>query len=205
MLLRSIPFSLLFFAACAGGGGGTSTNMDGNPETTDIIKVTYIRFNYNPKTRGFVPEYRVMLSASWQDKFGNDPKEPFTRLFPRGSKRSPFLGMVKDAAMKNLLREMESKGLSKLPATKPEDVSLDWLAKLENAPVTDPKDPPTLHGRIITVGGDGWHKSYLIREAELIPELHGVFQRVEKEVIKMSVQYTVQVSTDSNPIVPREK
>ncbi len=196
MRWRNTVCSCVLVAGCS--GTGSDSGGDGAaPETGDVLKVTYIRFNLDPRTKRYVPEYRIMISRSWRTRFGDDPREPFAKLYRRGS-RSPFFGEVPDEKMRGLLREMDRKGLAKLVSTTPEDVDLVGLAQVEKSPT----DPP--YTRIITVGGEKGHKSYLFRNNNAAEETLKAFVQCEKEVIKMGVQYTAQVSAEAVPILPKD-
>src|SRR5437867_4381043 len=115
---RPILFSLCaVFAGC--GDGGSSTKNDSTPETGEALKVTWLRYYYNSQTKKFEPGYYVMISNSWSIKYGEDPREPLARLFPRKSARAPSLGTVPDWELKQLVQKMESLGLSRLKWVKP--------------------------------------------------------------------------------------
>lgn len=194
MRWRNIVCSVLAVAGCSGTGTGDSATP---PEMGDALKVTYIRFNLDPRTKRYVPEYRIMISRSWRTRFGDDPREPFAKLFRRGS-RAPFFGEVPDEKMRGLLREMERKGLAKLVSTAPEEIDLVGLTQVEKSQT----DPP--YTRIVTVGGEKGHKSYLFRNNNASEEALKAFVQCEREVIKMGVQYTAQVSAEAVPLIPKD-
>ncbi len=76
--------------AGGGSGGGDPVDNGGDPFQPGVagkaIKVTYIRFNLDPRTKRFVPEYRIMLSDGWRVKNGRSPREPFLKLY-----KNPFM------------------------------------------------------------------------------------------------------------------
>ncbi|GEM_PF-4033808 len=191
MRSRSIASSLILLSACSG-GGGTDVQDDKEPASGKLLKVTYLRFELEPQSRRWVAQYRVMISRSWRAKHGDSPNEPLGKLFRRGG-RSPFLGEVPDAQMELLLRELNRKGIDKLVSTRPEDLDLVSIVQAE-------KDPSTAQvTRIITVGNDSSHRSYLLRANSSREETLKGFVDCEREVIKMAVAYTAQVTTISKP------
>jgi len=196
MASRSIAFSLLLaLAAC--GGPNTNTNDDGPaPGQGKIVKVTYLRFHIDERSRKPVPEYRVMLSSSWKAKYGESPNDPFSSLYRRGS-RSPFLGEVPDEKMEQLIRELDRHGIAKLRGKDPESVDRVMLQNAE-------KDVnEATFTRVITVGDEKGSRSYLYRDNQLSEDTIRAFTSCEKEVIKMAIQYTAQVSVGSSPVTPR--
>jgi hypothetical protein len=196
MRWRSIVCSLLVAAGCGTTGGGNGGGPD--PMTGEVLKVTYIRFNQDQRTRRWVPEYRVMLSTSWHAKYGENSNEPYRKLFPSRSSRAPFLGQVPDEKMKILLAEFKRKGIDKLKWVKPEDVDLVALSRVE-------RDPELAQvTRIITVGSDTEQRSYLLTSVVPFSQERKIYDDCEREVIKMMVQYTAQVTTESSPFVPKD-
>lgn len=190
MRSRSIASSLLFLAAC--GGGGTNTREEAPVTEGRMLKVTYLRFEKDQKSQRFVPAYRVMISRAWHSKYGDNPNEPLTKLFRRGV-RSPFLGQVPDVHMENLLRELDRKGIGKLRSSRPEDIDLVRLAQAE-------KNPELAQStRIITIGDETGHRSF-----EWEKNVDKAFLDCEKEVLKMAIQYTAQVTTGTEPFMPRD-
>lgn len=197
MAWRSIVLSVLTLAACESTGSNSSDTEGPDPAQGKVLKVTYIRFHIDERTRKPVPEYRVMLSAAWKARYGESPNEPFAKLYRRGS-RSPFLGEVPDDKLVNLLRELDRKGIETLVSKDPEDVD---LVMLQNAERNPQKAELT---RVITVGDEQGSRSYIYSDNQLSTEHIKAFVTCEREVIKLAVQYTAQVSVGTNPVVPKD-
>ena len=177
---------------------GSSDSQDPVPGAGDILKVTYVRFNLDPKTRKYVPEYRVMISASWRARFGDTPNEPFSKIFRMRGPRAPFFGEVPDDRLRNLLAELHEKGIKRLASVAPEEIDLVGLSQVERSQTDAP------YTRIITIGDEKSHKSYTFRANNSNEEAIKSFVACEKEVIKMGVQYTAQVSTGAEPFIPKD-
>lgn len=197
MAWRSIVLSVFTLAACSGGSGSNTTDDGPDPSQGKILKVTILRFHTDERTRKPVPEYRVMLSSAWKAKYGETPREPMARLYRRGS-RSPFLGEVPDEKLVQLLHELDRKGIAKLKSVDPETID---LVALQNAERNETESQVT---RIITIGDDQGSRSYLLKTIAPFTEERKIFDACEREVLKMAVQFTAQVSVSSNPVAPKD-
>lgn len=191
----SILCSFLLAGCAASNSGGGENPL---PEAGDVLKVTYIRFNLDPKTRKYVPEYRVMISSSWRARFGDVSNEPFAKIFRMRGTRAPFFGEVPDDRMHTLFGELKRKGIENLRDVPPEEIDLVGLSQVEK----NQADAPFT--RLITIGGEKWHKSYTFRGNNATEATIKGFVACEKEVIKMAVQYTAQVSTGAEPFIPKD-
>lgn len=194
MRFRSIASSLLALSACA---GASDTNDGPDPASGKLLKVTYLRFETDPRTKRTTPQYRVMISYSWREKFGDVANEPLAKLFRHGARR-PFLGGVPDEKMEFLLRALRNRGIDKLVSVRPEDLDLVALNQTE-------KDPELAkRTRIITIGDGTVHRSYQFKDVGISDDLARIFSGCETDVLRMAIQYTAQVTTETSPVVPKD-
>ncbi len=188
---------------CRGGGG--SNPMDGDPfaaPQVKAIKVTYIRFNWDPKNKRFVHEYRIMLSDGWRQKNGQNPREPFTKLW-----RDPFKAeSIPDTVLDNLVKEMEKFGLNDLNSRAADSINLEELKKVEKLPYE--RSAEVLRWRIINLETDAGKKTVTFIDNDDRAVVNNgpqalKFSKVEMQVIKVAAQYTVQVTYDTPPMIPK--
>lgn len=189
----SLCLLLLTAAGCGSPSGGAPADRDPfNPATARAIKVTYVRFNQDPRTRRFVPEYRVMLSDGWRLRHGKSAREPFAKLF-----RNPFLAeSIPDSVLDLLAREMIRFGLEDLRDRPMESINLQELSRV----IQTPHAELAARWRIINVETDRLKRTVVYQDQMTDPELAMKFVKVEREVIKVAVQYTAQVSVEAPPM-----
>ncbi len=48
----------------------------------DILRIAYFRANPNVKTKKPEPTYRVVMSESWRERFGENPVDPLIMAAP---------------------------------------------------------------------------------------------------------------------------
>ncbi len=194
---------VLGLVACQGGAGSNTSNNNGEDpftpgETGKAIKVTYIRFNFDPRTKKYVPEYRVMLSDGWRAKNGRSAREPFLKIY-----KNPFLAeSIPDVVLAELVGSMIKFGLNDLRSTTPEMVDLQQLKAIEKTNQAE----VAMRWRIINVETDDIKKTILFPQNDDRPSTTGFaakFAKVEREVIKVAVQWTVQVTYEAPPLVPK--
>jgi hypothetical protein len=189
----------LIAAGCAGGGGASDTSGDPYTagETVRAIKVTYLKFSFDKRLRKWTPEYRIMLSDGWRQKMGQSPREPFTRMY-----KSPFLAdSIPDEILAQLVREMTRAGLNDLHDTSLDRINLEAYKRAERLPESAQEEIAKL--RLINIETESMKKS--ITYGDNIGSLEEAqrFVKVEREVIKIAYAYTVQITIESAPAVPK--
>lgn len=198
-LFRKTVFALAvpFILGCATSQGTpSSANAPSDPFAANegkAIKVTYIRFNWDDKARQFVGTYRIMLSEGWVKKYGASPREPFPRVFPR-----PYRGEgIPDSMMELLISEMVRFGLHDLNATTADRVDLEALKRVERS-----TDYNVVAGwRMINIETDTIRKTVIAKDNLL--ELGQKFNKVETQVVRVANMYTVQVTVERLPTIPK--
>ncbi len=193
--------SLLLAGGCSGEG---STLREGESRevvvrSADLVKVTYIRFNLDPKKNRYYPVYQILLSQSWNRKFGNSPREPYSKLFPRRGKHTPSLGIVPDRQMRSFRKELLKTGLSGLVSIAPEEVDLVALSQVR----LNRDEPP--YSRIITVGDGAGSQSWLFRKNNYSMESIRQFVDCEKMILEMVGLYATKISIESLPVRPGDR
>lgn len=193
--------SFLFLGGCSGGGSELPEAEEPGVvvRSRDLVKVTYIRFNFDRKKNRYQPVYQVLLSESWKRKFGNNPKEPYSKLFPRKGNHTPYMGIVPDREMRSFQKKLVRQGLSALVAVSPEDVDLVALAQVR----LSREEPP--YTRIITVGNGKEAQSWLFRKNNYSMESIRQFVKCEKMILEMVALYAAQISMESLPIRPGDR
>ncbi len=192
----AIACSALLASGCAGGGGAG----DGEPEAGEILKISYFRPHPNPKTKKPEPTYKVVMSEAWRDRVGEFPREPFAKAAPGAS----YKGFMGDLDMKRFYQMLRSKGIGTLRASDPDAYNPQDLNKSAVDPRQyDPQGQPYV--RIITVGTDQWHRSYALRDQQVVStEAVEAFLRCEKLVVAM-VQSSLLIKTDAHVTFPRDR
>lgn len=211
MNCRTLLLLALVAAGCGGTGSSNSGTTGGDPFETGAsraIKVTYIRYNLEPRAKRWEPEYRIMLSDGWRQKNGQSPREPqFTKIF-----RHPFLAeSIPDEVLVVLAREMVRAGLNDLRDTTIDRINTEELKKIERLSTQDPNVIERVKVlRIINIETEDFKKTVTFYDNDdrlMGPpsrdSLSFKFSLVEREVIKVAVQYTVQIRIEANPAIPK--
>src|SRR5438046_284205 len=110
MSWRSTAFKVLAIAgvaALAPGCGGTSgsTRPDEVP-SEGPLKISYYRTNPEPKTKRPEPTFKVLMSNSWRDLFGESPRDPLTKAAPG----KIFKGSGADIVVARYIRDLKGRG-----------------------------------------------------------------------------------------------
>lgn len=198
MRFQVVLGSFLLLAGCSG-SGQTSGEGELVVRLADLVKVTYIRFNFDQKKKRHYPVYQVLLSKSWKRKFGNNPQEPYSKLFPRRGRHTPYTGVVPDREMRSFRRALAGKGLSGLVDVPPEEVDLVSLSQVR----LNPKEAPFT--RIITVGTSKGSRSWVFRNNNYSMESIRQFVQCEKLILRMVSLYATQISVESLPVRPGKR
>ncbi|MBI4564958.1 MAG: hypothetical protein HY716_09735 [Planctomycetes bacterium] len=159
------------------------------------IKVSYLRYDYRPdpktRTNRLGHSYFLMMSEGWKNKRGSDANEPFQKIF-----RDPFYSdSIQDEILIALVRRMEAAGFHELRETPLESIDLDLLRRVEQT--QDARTAGRI--RVITVETDKFRKTVTYndnddaRGTEPGP-LNTIFWHVQREILLLAPQYTVQVS-----------
>ncbi|MBI2932859.1 MAG: hypothetical protein HYY16_14535 [Planctomycetes bacterium] len=170
------------------------------PAEGKAVKITYIRFNLDPRTRLNRHEYRILVSEGWRSKHGA-PRDAFAKLY-----RDPFQGTVPDAVMMQLLEEMRRRGFEELRETSLRAIDPRTLAKVEKSP----DEELGKKWRIIHVETDDFQKTVTFADNDdrLLgtpgkDQLAFKFGKVETEVLKVAFLYTALVSYEAPPMIPK--
>ena len=188
----------LFLSACTTGDSGRSDRggREVRVRPSDLAKVTYIRFNFDQKKKRYYPVYQILISESWKRKYGSDPVEPYSKLFPKRGDHAPYLGIVSDQEMKSFQKKLYREGLGDLSHVSPEEVDLVALSQVR----LNKNDPPFT--RIITVGNAEGSRSWMFLGNNYAKESIQQFVRVEKMILEMVTLYAAKISVESLPIRP---
>jgi len=182
--------ALLLVAAlgpsCGGGANVRDDAWDG-----DILKISYYRVNLEAKAKRPEPTYRVVLSESWKDKFGDTFREPISKAAPG----QVYSGPVRDTVIRGYADKLRDFGLQKLRSRNPDDVNPQALYKLAMDPQT------STQARIITVGTDKAAKSYFASD-QGIGEESNIFIQCERYVNAVMAGFTIKVTVTSDPREP---
>ncbi|MHC4606291.1 MAG: hypothetical protein ACYTAF_05105 [Planctomycetota bacterium] len=178
------------------------------------IRISYVRFNQDPKTKVFQPAYYVFLGDSWREAFGSwsatrgaTTKEPFRRVI-----RDPWLHeRVPDRDMARLFDRIMDAGFDRLPERDPTGINLRRISKLHTG-----ADPECRKGtsktaicphRILSIQRGSYKKTVYfgdVWDAEAnVPRsraLAGAFGKVEKEIwYSRLISSCVKVATEIEP------
>ena len=197
MSWRSTVFRLAALALAAGLLPSCGAEIRDESLGGDILKISYYRVNPEAKTKRPEPTYRVLLSNSWHDHVGENPREPY----PQAAPGQVYKGFADDIVVRRYLDKLQGMGLLSLRARNPDDVNSRALLSM----AIDPKEMDSKEGyytRVITVGTDKGAKSYFYRDQQTSPEGIETFRTCERYVASVMAGHTikVQVLTD-----PREK
>ena len=192
LLLGTIFLLLSACSATTSGRGGS----EGEVRPSDLMKVTYIRFNFDQKKKRYYPVYQILISEAWQRKYGSNPVEPYSKLFPKRGAHTPYLGIVPDRVMKSFQKKLYREGLSDLVSVDPEEVDLVALSQVR----LNKKDPPFT--RILTLGDSKGSRSWQFLGNNYAREAIQQFVECEKLIIEMVSLYATKISVESLPIRP---
>ena len=108
--------SLILLGSCSTNSGGRVGRGGSEVEIrpSDLMKVTYIRFNFDQKKKRYYPVYQILISETWKRKYGSSPVEPYSKLFPKRGEHTPYFGIVPDSIMRSFQRKLYREGLSDL-------------------------------------------------------------------------------------------
>jgi len=174
----------------------------GSGDDSDVIRVSYFRYSKEaqPDLRRqgrIVPNYFVMLSAAWNQKFGHAVREPFIRAFP-----NPYLGpQVPDPDMRRLVEELFQIGFDRLPHHHPETIDLQLLRSI---PQKNDQLLRNLH-RILNVQWGAYQKTCIFKDlcdsTGVIKnrEIAQIFVDCELAVLKMGTAHCTQVTREFGP------
>ncbi len=171
------------------------------------IKVTYYRFQKSPKglpqstdkkSEELHPEYYVMLSRGWKQKRGNYAGEPFEKSVPH-----PFKGLdISDNVLQQLAEELDAKGWQELPDCDLTKLGPIQLLNMERTAKSNPTEAAVM--RYVTVETPTSKKTVCRRDVLLGgEEISRKFAECELLVMRMAMQYTIQVSVGGSTLVPK--
>jgi len=190
-----IGILFLLFSGCS-----TSSDGQGGAEvkirSSDLMKVTYIRFNFDQKKKRYYPVYQILISETWQRKYGSNPVEPYSKLFPKRGEHTPYLGIVPDSVMRSFQRKLYREGLSDLASVSPQEVDLVALSQVR----LNKNDPPFT--RILTLGDSKGSRSWQFLGNNYALEAIQKFVQCEKLIIEMVSLYATKISVESLPVRP---
>ena len=190
--------SLILLGSCSTSSGGRVGRGGSDVEIrpSDLMKVTYIRFNFDPKKKRYYPVYQILISETWKRKYGSNPVEPYSKLFPKRGEHTPYFGIVPDPVMRSFQRKLYREGLSDLASVSPEEVDLVALSQVR----LNKKDPP--YTRILTVGDFKGSRSWQFLGNNYAREAIQKFVECEKLIIEMVSLYATKISIESLPVRP---
>lgn len=194
MSLRSIVSKLAGLALAAGllpSCGGSSDLRSDEDLSGEILKISYFRVNPEPKTKKPEPTYRVVLSKAWQDRFGDNPREPL----PKAAPGQVYKGFPEDVVMRRYVDKLRGLGLDRLRPRSPDDVNPQALYQLAMDPAKGNL------ARVITVGTDKSAKSYFASDQGPGTESK-IFLDCEMYIVQVMAGHTIKVQIVTDP---REK
>jgi hypothetical protein len=168
-------------------GGSAEVRTEENPRG-DLLKISYYRVNPEPKTKRPEPTYRVLMSRSWQDQLGENPREPF----PKAAPNQVYKGFEEDAVVRRYVNKLRSLGLDQLHPRNPDEVNPQALYATAMNPAN--QKPP----RVITVGTDKSAKSYFSTEQEEGTQSE-IFIKCEMYVVSVMAGSTIKVQIVTDP------
>jgi hypothetical protein len=171
-------------------GGSTDVRPEENPRG-DILKISYYRVNPEPKTKRPEPTYRVLMSRSWQDQVGENPREPL----PKAAPNQVYKGFEEDSVVRRYVEKLRSLGLDQLRPQNPDDVNPQALYAAAMNP-SNPKPP-----RVLTVGTDKSAKCYFSTDQGEGSQ-SDIFIKCEMYVVGIMAGHTIKVQIVTDP---REK
>ena len=197
MSLRSIVFSLLVLpvAAGCGGGGGRSFNFDDGPAVEGAFKISYFRAYPAARTKKPEPTFRVVMSETWKDRIGDNPRNPLIQAAPG----KIFKGFMFDRDILRLYKQLKGFGLHKLKYRDPKE----WDFREMNRLARDPTQ--TSFTRVITVGTDAWARSYYYRDQQFSTDSIEAFVKCESFVSRIVDSNSTWVGTQSSPLFRRTR
>jgi hypothetical protein len=192
MSWRSTAFRVLAIAGVASlapGCGGTSgaTRTDELP-SEGPLKISYFRTNPEPKTKRPEPTFKVLMSNSWRDLFGESPRDPLTRAAPG----KIFKGSDADIVVARYIRDLKSRGLDQLESDNADNANPVTVYQKATSPLD--RD----HPRIITIGTDKSARSYSFH-SQKTEEQSRTFIACEKLVSAIMDGHVMLVTIDKNP------
>ena len=182
-------------ASCAGGGGG-SRKGGSSGEVGEIIKISYFRGYPDPRSKKLVATYRAVMSESWRDRIGENLKEPLARA----ASGSIYVGFLTDAEMARYVAKLRELGLDQLEESDPKQYQAQEMRRRAL------DEQQSSYTRVITLATDTWEKSYAYADhhVEASKDRIPVFTRCEAFVARLC-EYSIQVRTMTDPLVPGEK
>ena len=195
MNLRSIAcsLSLLAFAAGCGGGTGGSFLSSSDELEGEALKISYFRAYPESRTKKPVPTFRVVMSETWKDRIGVDPRNPLLRAAPG----KIFRGFMFDGTMRRILDQLNDLGVDKL---KPRDPR-EWKFREMNMLAKNPQQ--TSFTRVFTFGSDTSAKSYYYRDQQFSKESIEIFVKCESFVSRVVDSNSIHVATRARPLFRR--
>lgn len=190
MSSRSIVSRLALLAAAGilpSCGGGNDVRVDEGP-AGDILKISYYRVNPEPKTKRPEPTYRVVMSRSWQERLGDNPREPL----PKAAPRQVYKGFPEDVVMHRYVDRLRGLGLDRLKSRNPDDVNPTALFQMAMDPTKGNL------ARVITVGTDKSAKCYFASDQAPGAD-SDVFIKCEMYVIQIMAGHTIKVEIVTDP------
>lgn len=182
--LAALGFAALLLPSC---GGGSDVRND-ESLAGDILKISYYRVNPEPKTKRPEPTYRVVLSKSWQDRIGDNPREPLAKAAPK----QVYKGFPEDPVMRRYVDKLRSIGLDQLKSRSPDEVNPQALYQL----AMDPTKGNAV--RVITVGTDKAAKSYFAADQPSGNE-SDIFIKCEMYIVQIMAGHTIKLEIVTDP------
>jgi hypothetical protein len=198
MSWRSIGCSVLLAClwACAPSSGGGPDAP--SPEEGAPLKISYFRAYPEPKTRKLEPTYKAVMSSTWRERLGENPRDPLVQAAP-GMLYTGFLSDVELAKYHRILREF---GIEKLRSRETEGLPFQEL----NRSSLDAQR--TSYTRVITIATDKTSRSYYYPDQQSSGDLELIktFVKCESFVLRI-VEYSIKVGVSSTrrivPVAPK--
>jgi hypothetical protein len=199
---------LILLAACAAEPGKPPPRDVGKPAPAEgkACKITYYRFQQmannivggNPQGQELKAHYYVMLSRGWKAKHGSRAGEPFEKTVEHPSKGED----IGDEVLEQLASELVASGWNDLPSF---DLSKLTPAQLFQAErLAKRSEAVAAQNRYITVETPAARKTVCVADVLVLgSDMARKFRECEKVVLKTAMQYTIQVSVGTTPIIPK--
>lgn len=174
-------------------GGGGNVRPDDGP-AGEILKISYYRVNQEAKTKRPEPNFRAVMSETWRQVLGENPRDPLAKAAPN----KVFKGFAGDPVMTKYILELRDRGLDRLRSHNADDCNPTQVYQQAMSPVD--RD----HPRIITLGTDKSAKSYSYHDQNT-EELSRIFIDCEKRVSAIMDGHTIMVRIEPPRAVIPEK
>ncbi len=196
MKLWSCPMILIILALSA-----TCSQSSGTiPDYVSSSRIKVIYFYFLPRTKSvqqveYIPQYKVIYSASWKREFGSRLDDP---LMAGIMGVNPFIGdglsdnSEQGVGTRWFANKIISLGFLDLPSTNVKKITPEYLLSISSN--NSPNNTQALNFRLIWLLTDNVNKPVLLSDVINNQEMYLKFTKIEKLVDRYMASYTVQTN-----------